>query len=572
MSFYALLLALASVFTLNQISVDGFVPPHRDLLEEEWEPVASHRISNGISFKYTPTRLHPEICRYRDEKTCSQLDEAFLNHTVQRRDLIRTEKKTPILVLLLQWEDTSTQDLIDPSEVEALWSSEIRSPMAPSGSISSFFRINSYGKHEIEAHVVPWMKTIGTETSFANAESGLSSDVDIRKAIEPLLEQLDEMGFDWSQYDQDFDGFIDSLVVLHSGYNAELGSRECRAGNDFRSRIWSHSQGPLPTSWRSKNYNVGLGGYTITSAYRGTCGNKIARIGVILHELLHSFGLPYLYDLSQPQIKGGAMGGAGHYDIMANPYGPNNDATFPGTLSPWSKAHMGWLTPFEVPYAGSYLAGASAVVEQVYKISYGFPLGEYLLIENRQAVLFDSNLPSHSGILIWHIDEGKEGNKHGGYPGQPPTHESEAVWPHNDHHYKVALLQADGNYDLEKGINNGDQGDFWVDGMMLMPGGGENPTFPNSDSYAYGQVQRTGIVIKVASASGTKMRFEVTGLGEWDEESSAMNTDGETIETIWGPMLEAGQATRPVTSSSHTLGSSISSIAIGMYILSLTRI
>jgi hypothetical protein len=82
-----------------------------------------------------------------------------------------------------------------------------------------------------------------------------------------------------------------------------------------------------------------------------------------------------------------------------------------------------------------------------YKITPRYGTLEYLLIENRQPMGFDSGIP-HGGLAIWQIDENRSGNapnNEEGYPGQPG-------WPGNGKHFSIALLQADGRYDLEHNV------------------------------------------------------------------------------------------------------------------------
>jgi len=66
---------------------------------------------------------------------------------------------------------------------------------------------------------------------------------------------------------------------------------------------------------------------------------------------------------------------------------------------------------------------------------------EYFLLENRQAKGLDAALPG-SGLAVWHIDERQSNNN-------------------NPLAYLVALLQADGNKDLELLKNSGDGGDLF---------------------------------------------------------------------------------------------------------------
>jgi len=183
---------------------------------------------------------------------------------------------------------------------------------------------------------------------------------------------------------------------------------------------------------------------------------------------------------------------------------------YPPLMSADSRLVLGWDTPTEITQDGIYqvyAAGATTSTGvQIYKISYGMPANEYLLIENRQSIGFD-NIPGGGGIVIYHIDD-NTGYDTEGYPGQ-------SGWPANGNHYRVAILQADGNYNLEKGNNRGDSGDLWNQGDKLLPSTGDVNTgpFPNTDSYQGGIVTRTGISITDISASGTTMSFRATGFG-----------------------------------------------------------
>jgi len=170
-------------------------------------------------------------------------------------------------------------------------------------------------------------------------------------------------------------------------------------------------------------------------------------------------------------------------------------ADFPGILSPYGKIEIGILNPIEIKEDGVHTARASALHPDVYKISSPYPPGEYLLIENRQPVLSDLYLWQPGGIVIYHVDEntGGNGNRERGGPFLEG-------WPGNGAHYKVALLQADGKYELEQGLNNGHTDDFWKKRDVLGPGNGEkvatsSGTYPNTDSYAGGEIIVTGLQI-----------------------------------------------------------------------------
>ena len=104
--------------------------------------------------------------------------------------------------------------------------------------------------------------------------------------------------------------------------------------------------------------------------------------------------------------------------------------------------------------------------------------------------------------MIWHIDTLKDQTDEG-YPGQ-------SGWPGNGRHYKVALLPADGDYDLENDVNGGDAGDVYPYGSVNSIGPGPN-VYPNTDSYQGGTISQTGVTISnIQSGSGDNMQFRYT--------------------------------------------------------------
>ena len=93
---------------------------------------------------------------------------------------------------------------------------------------------------------------------------------------------LEESGFDWSTFDNDNDGYVDALNLIHQGAGAEEG--------DY-SNIWSHksSLGNLAVNYDG----VIINSYNISPEIQN--GNLVA-IGVLAHEFGHALGLPDLYD------------------------------------------------------------------------------------------------------------------------------------------------------------------------------------------------------------------------------------------------------------------------------------
>jgi len=471
-----------------------------------------------------------EICRYLDtEAECQEMMERFSQMAAKTRSRItggnsiisglRTfgaeSKNKPYilrtLVIMVAWkEHENRKEWVSRDQVDHVWNGIVTDDAIPTGSIKHYTETQSYGTVEFVADVLDWRVADNTEEYYADGRSAMprsgDREPDIRTAFHKILEEMDSEDFPWGDYDSDNDGYVDHVQFVHSGYGAELGGTDCYTKAKSDDRIWAHALPEGRGKWTSPKTGIELGGFSVSSVLRDKCGKEVAQLGVTMHEFYHTLGLPDLYDRELPysgESGKSGLGGLGLFCMMACPFGANNNQMHPGSLSPWSKVEMGFVKePIEITKSGTYTARPSNGQPDIYAIKKGYQDGEMLLLENRQNIGYDSSLWT-GGILIYHIDEteGHNGNKNHGFPGQTDVPEKGQSWPSNGLHYAIALLQADGDYDLENALNNGDRGDFFrKSNQKLGPGNGElvateEGTYPNTDSYAFGDIQTTGITI-----------------------------------------------------------------------------
>ena len=430
-----------------------------------------------------------------------------LQEHANRRKLLASANALRNLVVLIRFSDHQDRVLPSVADYDVLLNGPGgEGTVAPTGSVNDVFLSNSYGAFSLQSTVYPWITVSKPESYYADGQSGLGPK--IFECIREALDVIDlDPKIDLTEFNTDFDqgdAWIDAITVFHSGYGAEFGGFDCYGTGEIR-RIWSHSWFMYTGSWTSRDGTVSVSNYHINPGLWGVCGSGISRIGVVAHETSHFLGLPDLYDPD------GGMG-IGTYCLMADSWGIDGSQLHPPMLSPWSKIELGWLTPMSVETKGDFTLRQSWQYPDVHKIDLGSQ-AEYLLIENRQPGSYDILLPL-GGLAIWHIDEHMYlyGNSLEGYPGQPG-------WPSNSNHYHVALLQADGRYDLENGRNSGDYSDlfrydyyFGVDHLFPSQSDPMLGPFPNTDSYRQGSVTRTNHFISGISGKNKPLTISFVSI------------------------------------------------------------
>ena len=258
--------------------VISFAPPHPGTrIDPENDPVLQYR--RRMDEDHSDCDLdHPENCDFLD----------FTFRTEARDNQVLSQASDVFRVLVIPMYFTNHRDKPRPSkqDIEELWNGVGTNDLnIPGGSIANWTSLNSYGRVTIEAEVVDWMETTGSETYFAGGRSGVPSnddtEVQMEDAVIPLLDKLDQSNFDFSRFDQDDNFRVDATVVLHSGYAAENADVDCN-GVARLDRIQSYARAFRPGLWTSsKGYD--LGPIVFASAYTGFCNANIARIGTIVH-------------------------------------------------------------------------------------------------------------------------------------------------------------------------------------------------------------------------------------------------------------------------------------------------
>src|SRR3989344_2238515 len=397
-------------------------------------------------------------------------------------------KQFKILVLLVDFADKPA--IVQPAFFDNL----VFDNSSPS--VKHFYLENSYGKLELTTINLPsslgWKRLPQTYSYYVN-ENFVEGRYprNTQKLTEDLVDLVDPY-VDFSQYDNDGNGRVEGLMVIHSG----PGYEHTENVND----IWSHKWEISP---KFKD-GVYIREYSIQPEYWDTPGDMT--IGVFAHESGHLFGLPDLYDTDDSSEC------IGRWSLMASGSWNGVRGSSPAHFDAWSKIKLGFVTPQTISSSGTTVNLLN--VEQnpiVYKLWKNNQFGnEYFLIENRQKIGYDVSLPeSQPGLLIWHIDESKGGNTQEWYPGNT-----------NNGHYKVALEQADGYFDLEQGYGRGDNGDPWPGYYNKIYF--KSTTTPNSKSYSN---QDTFVKIEQVSNSNGIINAKIAISQQTCQETSTACTD-----------------------------------------------
>jgi immune inhibitor A len=212
-------------------------------------------------------------------------------------------------------------------------------------SVNRYYNDISGGTYSIIGDVVGWVKVphsvwwYGADPcpgaqSNNKSHGGIPGAGNARTLVIDALEAVKKAypDFNWSQYDQNGDGVIDRLWIIHAGLGQEEGATLLNRTDYGEGGLWSHS------SSVSLNYEIVPGvkaGLYIMMPENGG-------IGVLAHEFGHNLGAMDLYAYGEGETS------AGFWTMMADNWTGYPILFQPPAMDPWHLDNWGWLNPMLV--------------------------------------------------------------------------------------------------------------------------------------------------------------------------------------------------------------------------------
>ncbi|MEY2450641.1 MAG: hypothetical protein QOD92_215 [Acidimicrobiaceae bacterium] len=277
------------------------------------------------------------------------------------------EFRFPVLMLATWWDEDAgqTSPQFQPGSDTTDYFKAILNGFGgnPKGTLTEFYFENSYGQFHVIVDVLgPYMSARSVQDRCyyggIDAPPDVTDDLDptdnvlgvgglgaVGMAIE-AVPQAGAEGVDFSVYDNDGDGYVDFMGIVHSGADMAVTGDPCNT--------WSHA---LPVSAFGDIVEgvLGLEPDTLRGGLPASGGVLVDRvftmpefdeiggglnIGVAAHEMAHALGEPDYYAVN------GTSSGDGDWDIMSGgSYLGNPSGSNPSWFNPATRVFQGWITP-----------------------------------------------------------------------------------------------------------------------------------------------------------------------------------------------------------------------------------
>ncbi len=338
---------------------------------------------------------------------------------------VKINDRIPIKVLLVDFKDRRGK-MSKKFYEEILFSKSI----VPANSLKEYYQEVSLGKVEICGTVHGWFRMPEKYSYYIGKDSGMDGD-SYPNNSQKLVEEAVTIAIDkGTTFEQDLDilnnGKVGSLMIVHSGKEAAYLDSP---GN--LKHIIAH-WGQIRNKIKCPPFNLNIDCFIIVS--------QKPDLGTLAHEFGHlAFQWDDFYDTDYSQTDPHKWAGSGYWDLMGNGcfvHNLSHPAGLHKSQHEWIKVDIVSRPQSPQKYVLFPYSKSSGNILKI--ISPKFKDGQFIIIENRNKLGFDSDLPGE-GLLVWKVDL----NGHVMSPINPA----------------LLLVQADGYLDLETDYNWGDPGD-----------------------------------------------------------------------------------------------------------------
>lgn len=312
------------------------------------------------------------------------------------------------LVILVNFKDSKFNNTNTASAMNDLMNSSSYTYNGATGSVRQYFSDQSDGQYTPEFDVIGPVTLPDYMAHYGGNDSDDNDKLPGDMVVEACSIANANYGVDFTQYDNDNDGYVDFVYLIYAG----KGEADGGAANT----IWPHNWDLESASYYGNcSYSSSqrrfdgktINNYACSAELDGVSGKR-AGIGTIAHEFSHVIGLPDVYDIDYGQNYEDYMTPGAWHIMDGGSY--NNDGNTPPNYSIYDKYYLGWQTPVN-PGSQAQNLSLIAAGEKGFN-SYQIASSNSLLsatstntvyyIENRQQTGWDAGLPGH-GLIIWKI-------------------------------------------------------------------------------------------------------------------------------------------------------------------------
>ena len=253
------------------------------------------------------------------------------------------------------------------------------------GSVKEYFEDQSMGKFIPKFDIIGPV-TLPSKMEYYGGNDEQGSDKNPRLMVKEACKKAEA---DFSQYDNNGDGYVDIVYIIYAGYgeNANM--------DQLENTIWPHQwqlAEPLTLD------GVKISKYACNNELSGWRGSTIDGIGIFCHEFSHCLGLPDFYPTGDDQSPFGMES----WSLMHYGSYSNNGRT-PCGYTGYELDFLGWRELIVLDKPQDITLTALSEGGCAYKIVNDANPDEYYVVESHKKSKWDAYAPAE-GMLVLHVD------------------------------------------------------------------------------------------------------------------------------------------------------------------------